>query len=346
MIDEQTNIAHEVLDFLPERDYFYSLRATNCAETIWLTPSTSFRTFSPLQEWAYRMKVTFCGYTRPELLSNFPALVVLNNSLSGFGYDQFASPAGDDLIFMNSNQTVRLNHEIEQWDTNGSAYVWVQVPELDNNNVPIYAYWGNRQIAEPPVYSTNGAVWDADFEAVYHFDGSADDATANRVHETPVNIEPGDWIPSQAGRGLNLDAVDEYVDTLTPASGLDIDGSKPKTVSGWVFIRDFNFAGLYQSGNLFNPGQDFSLKAQGFNLWRVQLWGTPDFDFNYPSLNRWVHITVVHDGTEGRAYADGQLVGSEASVLDTRDNITFRIGRWRDFYLDGIVDEMRITSGA
>jgi hypothetical protein len=67
---------------------------------------------------SHRVKITFSGYSQPETLSDFPALVILNTNMSQFSYTQFAAPAtGGDLRFTDAGGT-ELYFEIERWDTN------------------------------------------------------------------------------------------------------------------------------------------------------------------------------------------------------------------------------------
>jgi hypothetical protein len=69
--------------------------------------------------WAYRTKIAFAGYNKPESLTNFPALVTLSTNIAGFHYADFNSPGdGADLRFADAGETVPLNYEIERWDTN------------------------------------------------------------------------------------------------------------------------------------------------------------------------------------------------------------------------------------
>ncbi|MEM7395322.1 MAG: DUF2341 domain-containing protein, partial [Verrucomicrobiota bacterium] len=91
----------------------------------------------------HKMKITFCGYTRPDSLTNFPALVTLSTNIPGFGYTGFTSPRGSDLRFLDASQTELLPHEVETWNTNGSSYIWVRVPELMGSNTCVWACWGD-----------------------------------------------------------------------------------------------------------------------------------------------------------------------------------------------------------
>ena len=70
-----------------------------------------------------RMKITFSGYNRAETLTNFPALVVLSESITNFVYGDFLAPGDADLRFTDATGTADLNYEIEKWDTGGNSYV-------------------------------------------------------------------------------------------------------------------------------------------------------------------------------------------------------------------------------
>jgi len=137
--------------------------------------------FADLGQWDCRIKISFPGYERSETLSNLPVLVILNESLADFSYGEFASSTGGDLWFRNSNETSLLNYEIEEWDTDGDSYVWVQVPEISGTNTYIWAYWGNEDETNPPASTTNGAVWSSGYAGVWHLNDTGDfaDSTAN-----------------------------------------------------------------------------------------------------------------------------------------------------------------------
>lgn len=90
----------------------------------------------------YKMRITFSGYDGSETLRNFPALVTFDPGISRFAYEQFASPHGHDLRFTDGNQMRPLSYEIDHWDTNGTSYVWVRVPELSGTDTTVWAYWG------------------------------------------------------------------------------------------------------------------------------------------------------------------------------------------------------------
>ena len=119
------------------------------------------------------MKIGPFNYSSTEMLTNFPALVVLSTNLSGFSYSQFASTNGYDLRFSTSDNSQELNYEVEKWNTNGSSYVWVQVPQLQSGTY-IWATWDNSAVCHYQCSGslhTNGAMWPtASYAGVWHMD--------------------------------------------------------------------------------------------------------------------------------------------------------------------------------
>lgn len=76
------------------------------------------------------MAIMLDGYAGNETLTNVPVLVRLSTAISGFDYNDFASPSnGADLAFFDANER-RLAYEIDEWCTNGESFVWVRLPEL------------------------------------------------------------------------------------------------------------------------------------------------------------------------------------------------------------------------
>jgi hypothetical protein len=114
--------------------------------------------------YTYRVKISFPGYTG-QPLTNFPALITLNPStIGGLAYSQFQSNASD-LRFTDASGTAMLPFEIDEWNDDGTSFVWVDVPLLNGTN--IWAYWGNSNDMDIAPGPTN--VWlDASYEIVYH----------------------------------------------------------------------------------------------------------------------------------------------------------------------------------
>ena len=188
----------------------------------------------------------------------------------------------------------------------------------------------------------------------YNFDGNANDSSGNINNGT----ENGGLIYAEGrfgptGQAVSLDGVDDYVSTTKTASQLGIGGNGPKTVSVWVYTQAFNNGGIWDIGNR-ATAEDFCLRTlsdathpAAEEWWRIQYWGG-DYDFRYPSLNKWVHFGHVHDGTRTKIYADGKLIVDWAITLNTTDTSPFEVGRygWPDSYFNGLIDDFKLYNYA
>jgi hypothetical protein len=137
-----------------------------------------------------------------------------------------------------------------------------------------------------------------------------------------------------------------YLQSDHNAVDLGIDGNTPRTFSCWAYTRQFGEGGLYEVGQHVNA-QDWSVRtlASTVDLWRAQHWGYPtyDFDFSYPSENKWVHFAHVYDGTTVSIYADGVLVGSATINLNTAGGPkNLHVGIWNNNLYNGRIDDLRV----
>jgi len=300
-----------------------------------------------MSAWEFTVPVTFSGYDTGVSLVNFPVLVELGSHIAGFSYGQFASSTGDDLRFVDGNGAL-LNHEIERWYTGGTSHVWVQLPELAASGTDaIRAYWGNAGAALP-AYATNGSAWSAGYVAVYHLGEesgtTAPDASAGGFDGTfSAGMDNADWVAGVVGNGVDFDGNGDYISNGRTPSQLGFGGDAPRSVSAWVYTRSFGGGGVFDCG-LRSDGRQWCLRTIGSDQWRAQHWGSPEYDFSYPSANRWVYFTHSYDGITARTHADGDtLAGSETAALDTADDDAFRIGHYWDTGIDAIIDEVRIS---
>jgi len=217
---------------------------------------------------------------------------------------------------------------------------------VDQADVDILAnLWLDSGLQITPVDpGTTGLV------AHYRFEGNANDALGN--HNGTANGTPV-YMTGKVGQAIDLDGVDDFIETGKTASQVGIGGGAARTTCAWVYTRGFNDGGIWEVGQQ-TDGQDWSLRTLATtNTWRVQRWGYPtyDFDVTYPSLAVWVHFALVYDGSaagnESRLYANGVLIGSQTVALNTADTPkTFRIGQWDVYFFNGLIDELRLYNRA
>jgi hypothetical protein len=127
------------------------------------------------------------------------------------------------------------------------------------------------------------------------------------------------------------------------AAELGLGGNNPKSMTAWVYTREFNGGGLFDVG-AHSDGQNFSLRTlDNDNTWRVQYHGGDyDIDFIFDSLNKWVHFALVHDGSYTRLYVNGMLRTEVPRVLNISGSDTFRIGQWGSDGFNGLIDDFAI----
>lgn len=162
-----------VTDLPEDSTIHFRFRAVNAAGASFSNQSRSFESRrDPRPDYEHRAKITFSGYDKDEVLTNFPALVRLSPSL--LNYNDFYSAEGADLLFLNDSRSALIPHEIEQWNTNGTSAIWVQVPELTQSNSCIWVYWGNSNATvSVPVEDINGLELWLDANAINQSDNTA-----------------------------------------------------------------------------------------------------------------------------------------------------------------------------
>ncbi len=305
---------------------------------------------TPVPRW-FETSITFTNYSRTEPLTNFPVLVVLGTNVPGFSYTQCQTPDGSDLRFVGADGWTELNHEIETWNTNGSSFVWVQVP-LFTNQCSILARWGDPDVTEPPASAGNGATWSADYVGVWHLaDAFATDATAG-AHN--ASAHSASVLSGIIGSAANYDGASQT--TQVPWHG-DFNLATNFEVQGWVKLAaaDKPASGNYRvltsrevANNYTNRNWWLALRSDGKLWWK----SGPSIDTtNSTDLanGAWHHFAAVHDGSAARLYVDGVLAGLDASpgtasiptaaVFFGNEDGTAR-------YHKGALDEMRISSVA
>jgi len=307
--------------------------------------------FNPI-DYSRSMKINFAGYNRATAVSNFPFLVKLSTGLSGFDYSQFMSPVANDLRFTDSSGNV-LNHEINQWNTNGASTVWVNVPAIASSTDYIMAYWGNRADISPPASTTNGSVW-PDFSATLHLEESGFPyADSTTLHPATSGTAPVRTTSGMIANGQIFNGSSQY---LVPSGAINLGNSF--SLSAWVNLDATasniqtvwanKAAGATANGvalfiNTFNT-TDGKLLLETGNGANGALASTTT---GVVPVGSWHHVFASIDRSAGTAtlYVDGiNRTSSSGTRPDFANNNTFNLARYTSgsWYFRGTLDEPRI----
>ncbi len=310
-----------------------------------------------LSAWKAKMKITFDGYTGTNTLTNFPALVVFNESIPEFLYDDFASPTGADLRFADALEQQELNYETEKWDPAGSSYTWVQVPELVDSSTYIWAYWGNSRATNTPAYTTNGATWSEGFGGVWHMDAvDPEDATANdndgAGSNTPTLADgvAGDGLALQdlsATAGDEDDIRVDDDDSIDPLSFTASTWIHTSMAGGWYR----NIMGSFGAGGGQNGGTFWGLGWMAANnlgfVVRVGGGGnTTQIGGGALNDGAWHQLVGVRSGSDVKLYVDGALANTGTRAGDQRNSEQLWFGNHGGFGsgINGTIDESRVST--
>jgi len=262
--------------------------------------------------WRYHARITFGGYNRSEALTNFPALVVLGTNITGFGYTQFCSTAGWDLRLTDADGTNQLFFEVEEWNTNGSSYMWVLVPQMTGGTDSIWAYWGNSRAGKSPYWVTNGLVWPGIYDLVMHMaetNGAAvPDATANRRYGQIVGGYA--WEPGGGRIGGALRLTNSTYDRVTLSQPVSL--GDEWTIEAWYKEQVAGTTRSLCSGDSGDRQVEMHTKAaQGLGTFKG---ASADFYTsgctNASASNQWRHVGAVGSSTTTQFYVDGVYRGT------------------------------------
>ncbi|MCH8528493.1 MAG: DUF2341 domain-containing protein [Kiritimatiellae bacterium] len=313
----------------PVTTYFYRVRAEN---QFWEGPFSAAVSAAteavPGAEWTYTMDITLDGYQGTSALENFPLLVRLDENQSGFSFADFADAQGGDLRFVNGAGDRELAYEIDYWNVDGSAAVWVRVPVLSGTDTKIRALWGNPDATDPPSYTVNGTVWEGNYRAVWHLQEEANDrldSTRFNHHASPIGpmaVQPGVVGNSARFDGSNgntaLQVGNDLPGTLRFTNGF--------TLEGWIRIdsgADTQKRQLFTAGDPYWDGggyrADFNTSRHrtaigtetGVANGNAREVHDATLDGGVPE-EEWIHVAASWDGSTITTYINGQAIHSES----------------------------------
>jgi hypothetical protein len=304
--------------------------------------------------WSRRRWIALDNAAGTEDLENFPVPVLLDATRASG-----AAASGKDLRFVDAAGAV-LSHETDEWSAGGTSVVWVRVPKLTAGSARqgFWMYSGNPAADALPA-SSSSATWAAPYAAVWHFAGTATDATATRRQaESHVRFAAG-----RVGRAAAFDSgTKEYV--KLPNDTNLVSGASAVTVSMWV-----------QHVGVVRDNQDIILgvgtASTTGHLSRVSIAVSPQLGFvseanpdegpyevltsaaNVAPNGEWHHFAAVIDvaAKTMTVYKDGAQLGTPykgkwtAKAFPTTPSNRITIGCEEDLsksYFNGMIDELRV----
>jgi len=280
--------------------------------------------------WPYRKAITINNTEVDGILENFPVLLNITDS------DLIkAQQDGDDLVFIDSNTGLKLDHEIEYFDHDaGHLVAWVKMPLLANTTATeLYMYYGNPS-AESQQNPAN--TWDSLFLMVQHLResvGTRYDSTGNGNNVTPY----GGVSKSPSGKIDGADSFDGVDDHLRQTT-LSLFGRDEITIESWIYVNSVPAAARYAKTHMY--GKSLPVPPSWYGLWiglpnvsptdrfiinnrlyNPQTNTTKSFSHTVFLVDQWVHVAWGLSKLTNRAYfyVNGELARSDdiSSLLAT-----------------------------
>jgi biopolymer transport protein ExbB len=297
------------------------------------------------QDFAFRKAITVDttakGGNVATAVGRVPLLVRLHSG--NFTFDG-VSENGADVRFVAADDKTALNYQIESFDpVLGVALVWVDVPQMGaDSQQQIWMYYGNPKAQGG---EKAGAVFDADYAAVYHFEEAAGtpprDATAYANNAVGNDILTADGVIGKAAR---------------------FDGSKVVTLPGSVSMNvaeggTFTFSAWVKPDPLPNGRALVYARRQGDQkLFIVLDNGVPfvQVDDAVSSAGEaikagsWTHLAVTAAGNDIELYVDGRpyaKLDAKVPAMTSQATLGGDVAGQSETFVPftGMLDEVRLS---
>ena len=281
-------------------------------------------------------------------LSSFPVLIKLTETWLVYentaGHVRQAN--GYDIVFTDSINANKLDYEIEEYNgTAGTLVAWVRIPTLSpSTNTTIRLYYGNSAASD---WSNATGVWDTNYKGVWHLlgDGTTTlpDATSYSNTGTKKAVgEPANTASGQIDGAQDFDGTNDYVDLSDQVPPENI------TVSAWIKVdeitSDKRIASYRSSNHVYTifrvMGDDLQALYNG-KITSVN---------NIINADTWYYVSYTLSGNGvPLIYINGVKQTPDSSSSGTRNYNSQPLtigGDASDKYLDGTIDEVRISATA
>jgi hypothetical protein len=240
-------------------------------------------------------------------VAKFPVLVRFDASFIGTGTAPLAT--GDDFRFTKSDDVSRLPHELESWNATtkvGAAWVLVDTIKGNDGTQKIRLHWGN---ASAPNVSSSASVFDtsAGFQAVYHMNGSVNEADATLNGFTALAASAPTSGNGAVGNARVLNGNGQFFTVPNSASGkLNFQQVDSYTLSSWI-----NPSAITAS----TSGTGHKIIDKGDNQYVLATYGSS-------IEGRFWEITIRANDAWNQCIADGSFAGSTAVLASSS------VGSW------------------
>jgi len=308
----------------------------------------------PNSNWAdvncnYRRLLTFNKPFGTENLVNFPVLVVLSSARLDYTLTN-----ATDIRFYDADNTTLLYKETELWNTSSNSYVWIKVPQLNNNTQDfIYAYYNCSNSNNDNV--TN--VWNSNYTAVWHlhYTNSTNHTIDSTSYDNDGQLKNFNNNPPLNSTGkidnaFNFDGTNDYINCSSNVGNFGISNSF--TISAWVnSALDSSDDVIY--GNAYSAS-GYHLRITSANKARFILIKDGS---NYDGIDSsvlssgWHHIVATWDGSTRQIYVDGNndsqtvITGGSVTTITTSESTKIGLDTITDgHYFKNLIDEVRISN--
>ncbi|MFX1432043.1 MAG: DUF2341 domain-containing protein, partial [Promethearchaeota archaeon] len=318
----------------------------------------------------YYKEITINHLKVAEDLTDFPLLISIND----MDLNTEVQADGDDIAFSNGSDW--LNHEIEFFEKDfipnyARLVAWVRIPSLlSSTDTMIYMYYGNSTMESR---QNPTGVWTSNYKAIWHLNTTLLDSTSNNNDGTNSGA---DDVSAFIGRGRDYNGVTPNGDYSDMSSGSSMDNvfNGGATISAWIYPEGWGGGqyGRVLAKSSITDGTDgwvmcidgeadlvdhHMLFYHGFdkNPYRG-LWYTPA---DSVSLSQWQYLVVTYDASSDTNVPSIYINGIAQSPLTPEPSPTGEpvddtsqavyIGNYggatKDRTFDGVIDEVRISSG-
>jgi len=278
--------------------------------------------------WSHRKELTFDNSAQTENLTYFPVMVKLTPSR--INYSDFGKGDGTDLRFIDSDNSTELKYHIEEWNSSGDSFIWVNVPQIDGSSMSdfIYMYYGNAGATD---VQSSTSTFSNNYRAVWHMDEDLWNGTSDEVKDSTVNGIHGagggnatTTDTGKIGRCGTFDGTGDYVDL-----GTDVLRYTVGTLTAWANFSDSALANMIVSVHEGIDTYDWSgLRIYLGNLQYYCRPGSGDPKLYFSSDETmtqgvWNYVAYVTDGSGNQLYINGEPADATYTNGDSSTNAFF-----------------------